>query len=125
MTGSNSVNVFLGLGLPWLFASLYWTAVGPTDEWRRAYPDVAARTPAGAAVYVLNGGDLGFSVELFFVVSLIGAAILLARRYTLGAELGGPPLAKWASAGAFLGLWVAYLAIVIRRFLGDSGVSSA
>ena len=26
VTGSNSVNVFLGLGLPWLIASIYWTA---------------------------------------------------------------------------------------------------
>ncbi len=26
VTGSNSVNVFLGLGLPWVIASIYWTA---------------------------------------------------------------------------------------------------
>ena len=26
VTGSNSVNVFLGLGLPWLIASIYWWA---------------------------------------------------------------------------------------------------
>ena len=26
VTGSNSVNVFLGLGFPWLIASLYWAA---------------------------------------------------------------------------------------------------
>ena len=25
VTGSNSVNVFLGLGLPWMIASIYWT----------------------------------------------------------------------------------------------------
>ena len=24
VTGSNSVNVFLGLGLPWVFAAIYW-----------------------------------------------------------------------------------------------------
>lgn len=24
ITGSNSVNVFLGLGLPWVIASIYW-----------------------------------------------------------------------------------------------------
>ena len=28
ITGSNSVNVFLGLGLPWLLASLYYTSKG-------------------------------------------------------------------------------------------------
>jgi solute carrier family 8 (sodium/calcium exchanger) len=26
VTGSNSVNVFLGLGLPWVLASIYWQA---------------------------------------------------------------------------------------------------
>ena len=26
VTGSNSVNVFLGLGLPWVLAAIYWTA---------------------------------------------------------------------------------------------------
>ena len=24
VTGSNSVNVFLGLGLPWVIAAIYW-----------------------------------------------------------------------------------------------------
>jgi solute carrier family 8 (sodium/calcium exchanger) len=24
VTGSNSVNVFLGLGLPWVLAAIYW-----------------------------------------------------------------------------------------------------
>ncbi|PIO66666.1 Calx-beta domain protein, partial [Teladorsagia circumcincta] len=28
VTGSNSVNVFLGLGLPWLVASIYWATKG-------------------------------------------------------------------------------------------------
>ena len=26
VTGSNSVNVFLGLGLPWTIAAIYWAA---------------------------------------------------------------------------------------------------
>jgi Ca2+/Na+ antiporter len=29
VTGSNSVNVFLGMGLPWLLAAIYWTAQVP------------------------------------------------------------------------------------------------
>lgn len=28
VTGSNSVNVFLGLGLPWLIAAIYWESQG-------------------------------------------------------------------------------------------------
>ena len=30
VTGSNSVNVFLGLGLPWTIAAIYWAAKGET-----------------------------------------------------------------------------------------------
>merc|ERR1711881_456905 len=33
VTGSNSVNVFLGLGLPWMVASLYWKSEGVTSDW--------------------------------------------------------------------------------------------
>jgi len=32
VTGSNSVNVFLGLGLPWVMAAIYWS-VKVTDMW--------------------------------------------------------------------------------------------
>ncbi|KAJ1637114.1 Sodium/calcium exchanger protein-domain-containing protein [Pavlovales sp. CCMP2436] len=114
VTGSNAVNVFLGLGLPWLFASLYWKATGPTDEWRARYPEVSARYPGGA--YVLIGGDLGFSVSLFFTCSIIGIGVLLFRRYVLGAELGGPNRSKYASSAVFFALWLAYIVTVICRF---------
>ena len=30
VTGSNAVNVFLGLGLPWLIGALYWASKGQT-----------------------------------------------------------------------------------------------
>ena len=34
VTGSNSVNVFLGLGLPWMIGALYWHIKGATPEWQ-------------------------------------------------------------------------------------------
>jgi hypothetical protein len=37
VTGSNSVNVFLGLGMPWLFASIHWWMVWPPG-WRDEDP---------------------------------------------------------------------------------------
>ncbi|CAK9087727.1 Sodium/calcium exchanger 3 (Na(+)/Ca(2+)-exchange protein 3) (Solute carrier family 8 member 3) [Durusdinium trenchii] len=37
VTGSNSVNVFLGLGLPWTIGSIYWAAMGRTEEWQTKY----------------------------------------------------------------------------------------
>ena len=62
VTGSNSVNAFVGLGVPWLCASVYWAAHGATDEWARRYPDVAARLAAGHAACVVRGGELVFSM---------------------------------------------------------------
>lgn len=32
ITGSNSVNVFLGLGIPWLIGSIYWGAKVSDDK---------------------------------------------------------------------------------------------
>ena len=35
--GSNSVNVFLGLGISWTIGAIYWDHMvdGPTEEWLR------------------------------------------------------------------------------------------
>merc|ERR1712151_856984 len=32
VTGSNSVNVFLGLGMPWAIGAIYWSIKGAKDE---------------------------------------------------------------------------------------------
>merc|ERR1719476_393254 len=69
VTGSNSVNVFLGLGLPWVICSLYWTFVASCeagDKWHEVYgdyPDVLSRNPGGA--YVVPAGTLDSSVRIF------------------------------------------------------------
>lgn len=34
VTGSNSVNVFLGIGLPWTMSSIYWAMTGASPEWK-------------------------------------------------------------------------------------------
>ena len=42
VTGSNAVNVFLGLGLPWTFATIWWAFRGDLrSEWELEYPDMA------------------------------------------------------------------------------------
>merc|ERR1719401_3198671 len=43
VTGSNSVNVFLGLGLPWMLASVKWALSGRNAEWDRRYPSIAPK----------------------------------------------------------------------------------
>merc|ERR1712151_372350 len=42
VTGSNSVNVFLGLGLPWMIGAIYWAINGPDSVWNAQYPAQAA-----------------------------------------------------------------------------------
>jgi len=114
VTGSNSVNVFLGLGLAWLISAIYWdptVGVGATDEWKLRYPDILARqlaagdTPGGFVVYA---GDLGFSVLIFTIFAIIALSLILLRRPT---ELGGNRPLAFASAALFVLLWIMYVLI--------------
>lgn len=61
VTGSNSVNVFVGLGLPWVISAVYQERNGAKFE-----------TPAG---------NLAFSVMLFLITSTICFMILIGRRF--------------------------------------------
>jgi solute carrier family 8 (sodium/calcium exchanger) len=92
VTGSNSVNVFLGLGLPWVIASIYWTSQG--------------------LPFTVKAGSITFSVGIFTIVSLIGLGILFLRRRLKclgGGELGGPSIPKYLSAALYLALWAVYI----------------
>lgn len=76
VTGSNSVNVFLGLGLPWVIAS----------SWSAGYVDKDGVSFPG---YYVPAGSLGFSVIVFIACAIVCIITLLARRYIVGGELGG------------------------------------
>ncbi|XP_045122497.1 sodium/calcium exchanger 2-like isoform X9 [Portunus trituberculatus] len=92
VTGSNSVNVFLGLGLPWLIAAIVHVI---RDE-----------------PFEVKKGNLGFSVGLFTGLSILCIGIILARRF-LGvfgkAELGGPATPRYASGIVMMSLWMVYV----------------
>lgn len=77
VTGSNSVNVFLGLGLPWVIATL-WEQNTPESE--KGYK---------ADYYFVPAQTLGFSVLVFVVVAIMALIILMIRRVLVGGELGG------------------------------------
>ena len=62
ITGSNSVNVFLGLGLPWTIASVYNQIKYGRD-------------------YFVRTKSLGFSVTLFLCTSMVCFAIYALRRW--------------------------------------------
>jgi solute carrier family 8 (sodium/calcium exchanger) len=70
VTGSNSVNVFLGLGLPWVIATATWSRNQDNE-----------RVIAAGGTYVVPSGELGFSVFMFLVVACICFVILIIRRF--------------------------------------------
>uniref|UniRef100_A0A7I4YNU8 Calx-beta domain-containing protein n=1 Tax=Haemonchus contortus TaxID=6289 RepID=A0A7I4YNU8_HAECO len=96
VTGSNSVNVFLGLGLPWLVASIYWASKGES--------------------FAVPAADLGFSVTVFMCCSVVFLVVLMLRRTSAifgRGELGGPVGPKFASGLFFVLLWLIYVALSI------------
>ncbi|KAL8565554.1 hypothetical protein ACOMHN_049530 [Nucella lapillus] len=90
INGSNSVNVFLGLGLPWVIATIYWKIKEDKD-------------------FEVPTGSLGFSVVLFTTCACIAIALFILRRFVAGAELGGPTVLKYISAAILVFLWVLYV----------------
>jgi solute carrier family 8 (sodium/calcium exchanger) len=112
VTGSNSVNVFLGLGLPWSICAIYWNSVERTEGWTSCYPDIAATIDPKAMVFVVEGGSIGFSVLAFSIVCIMALALITLRRRWLKAELGGPTVPKVASAVQLVLLWVGWIGAV-------------
>ena len=72
VTGSNSVNVFLGIGLPWTIAALYAELTGTK--------------------FVARSNGFGLSVLVFIVLATLFIGLLYYRRVACGAELGGNPV---------------------------------
>ncbi|XP_056423509.1 sodium/calcium exchanger 1 isoform X1 [Hyla sarda] len=90
VTGSNAVNVFLGIGVAWSIAAIYHTARGE--------------------VFRVNPGTLAFSVTLFTIFAFINVGVLLYRRRPeIGGELGGPRTAKLLTSALFTLLWLLYI----------------
>ena len=64
VTGSNAVNVFLGLGLPWCIATI-----------------VHGLTGYDGGVYRVEAGDLAFSIAIFCPCACACLLLLFLRRY--------------------------------------------
>jgi len=116
VTGSNSVNVFLGLGLPWMLGSIYWVAFGADDEYKSKYYCKSWSPSGGLSSYtgsdaklVVEAGDLGKSVAIFCGGAVICLTTLYVRRVFVGGELGGPAGLKYATSGMFVSLWLLYV----------------
>jgi solute carrier family 8 (sodium/calcium exchanger) len=122
VTGSNSVNVFLGLGLPWTIGAFYWNG-GITPEWLAkeykgdTYGNLfATRFPDGG--FLVPAGSLGFSVTIFVIVATVCLAMLQIRRRAYGGELGGPAGACKRDSLIMVCLWFVYIAASVWKSLG-------
>lgn len=123
ITGSNSVNVFLGLGLSWTFAAFYWQCQEPNDEWLKrhqkggVYYDVRedvqdAMGDGKNGVFVVPAGSLGFNLGVFSFNAFFAVQHLWARRRRWGGELGGPKwgiMGQYFSAGWLVFQWFIYI----------------
>jgi solute carrier family 8 (sodium/calcium exchanger) len=129
VTGSNSVNVFLGIGLPWMVGAIFWSTQGQSSneerylEWVAKYVDVEGSTvvqdnPLGD-VFVVMSGSLGYSVAIFCVLAVTCLGLVVARRMIpqIGCELGGPPGAKYGSAIVMVSMWLLFLILYILKVM--------
>jgi len=99
VTGSNAVNVFLGIGIAWSMAAIYWEAQGEQ--------------------FIVPVGSLGFSVTVFCIEALLAIIILMLRRNpTIGGELGGPRNAKIVSSAIFVCFWIFYVLLASLEAYG-------
>jgi len=98
ITGSNSVNVFLGLGLPWVLATIYHAANGTTYE-----------QPAGT---------LATAVSVFVPEACLCLGLLVVREFNIGGDvgaLGGSKMSRQLLACLFASFWFIFLAIAFMQ----------
>merc|ERR1712121_534880 len=99
VTGSNAVNVFLGIGIAWSMAAIY--------HW------------ANGGYFAVNPGSLGFSVTIFCCEALLAIIVLLLRRNpAVGGELGGPKAVKTVTSSLFVVFWITYVGLSAMEAYG-------
>eukprot|EP00850_Spirogloea_muscicola_P006318 SM000030S11327 [mRNA] locus=s30:107720:110476:- [translate_table: standard] len=89
INASNSINVFVGIGVPWLLTAIY----------DRLKLHQAYKVPASG---------LTFSLFTYFGTFIACMLFVFWRRRVLGGELGGPRGWAWVSS-FFLTLWFVFL----------------
>jgi solute carrier family 8 (sodium/calcium exchanger) len=134
ITGSNAVNVFMGIGLAWSLGAIYWAVSSPTDEWykkllaldsdvQKNIRDAAGCTINPAitangglvcdnAVFITPAGSIWFNLMVFCLNALVAIIVLEVRRHHWGGELGGPKkgfLGQKMSGYILIGQWFIYI----------------
>jgi len=123
VTGSNSVNVFLGIGLPWLMASLYWHLVDASEDelWMEKYASrYLGRCPTGC--FVVESGELTFSVVVFSIGAVVCLVVIRFRRVVYDGELGGPAGSDSKACSSFLLflLWFLYITLSVWKTISKT-----
>jgi len=123
ITGSNSVNVFLGLGLSWTIAAFYWEGseappgwmdkvVKPGGKYYDFQADIRGAMKDGKGVFVVPAGSLWFNLMIFSCNALTAIAVLFLRRRKFGGELGGPKkgfMGQNFTGAILISLWLIYV----------------
>ena len=107
IAGSNTVNVLLGLGLPWVIASLYYM----NDD-----------TTGGR--YCVPSGSLSYSVLIFSIFALCTLMSLFVNKKMHGGELGGPKFSKTVISIFLITLWLLYVILSSMKTYGHISFGS-
>jgi solute carrier family 8 (sodium/calcium exchanger) len=93
VTGSNSVNVYLGIGIAWSLAAVFHESKGNK--------------------FIVIPGSLGFSVLVFCCFAIATIAIMMFRRFNpnIGAELGGHPGWRKITSTVLVLFWLFYVVL--------------
>ena len=90
VTGSNGVNVFLGIGIAWTMAAIKHAIYGTR--------------------FLVVPGSLGYSVCVFCVCAFLCIALMMIRRRPMfGGELGGTQVYRLPTSIFMFSLWVLYV----------------
>jgi len=133
VTGSNSVNVFLGIGIAWTIAAFYWEFGERTTMWEMKFGQMecsvqkniadAISEPSTGAVFMAPAGSLWFNLMVFSVNAFAALQHLFARRKKNGGELGGPKkgfMGQYFSASFLMFQWFIYVtASIVFARLGN------
>jgi len=91
VTGSNAVNVFLGIGIAWTIAAVKHAIYGTQ--------------------FIVEPGALAFSVTIFVIFAAAAITVMMIRRWhpAVKGELGGPMKYRIPTTIFFISLWVLYI----------------
>jgi len=111
ITGSNSVNVFLGLGISWTIGAFYWHGKSDDVEWRQRYEMEVSSETLDAGGFIVPRGALVANVIVFIAGAIFTLALLWYRRRKVGGELGGLKATAHRHSFSLTVTWMIYIAV--------------